>query len=140
MRRFARCLIACETGGNRSSSTGEAFPVPEKLRQPLTVLMGRGGFRALLFRALVLATAEVRWLRSVQVGADGALEGVADLQTRIDPAEFAEGRLVLLAQLLGLLVAFIGPTLTLHLVGESWPKILLSDLDLGNGGKNEKTN
>src|SRR5476651_195045 len=71
MRRFARCLIACETKGNKSSGAKAAasFPVPEKLRVPLTVLMGRGGFRALLSRALALATAEVRWLRTVQAQA-----------------------------------------------------------------------
>jgi hypothetical protein len=116
-----------------------AFPVPEKLRQPLTVLMGAGGFRALLSRALALATAEVRWLRAVQVKPDGAFEGVEALHERIDPAEFLEGRVELLAQLLGLLVAFIGPNLTLRLVREIWPQILLDDLDLNDGRKNEKT-
>ena len=142
MRRFARCLIACETKGNKSSGAKAAasFPVPEKLRVPLTVLMGRGGFRALLSRALALATVEVRWLRAVQVKADGAFEGVEALHERIDPAEFLEGRVVLLAQLLGLLVAFIGPNLTLRLVREIWPQILLGDLDLSHGGQNEKTN
>jgi hypothetical protein len=141
MRRFARRLIEFETKGNASAATmaGAAFPVPEKLRQPLTTLMGHAGFRALLSRALALATVEVRWLRAVQVGAEGALEGAETLSARIDPAEFVEGRVELLAQLLGLLVAFIGPNLTLHLVGEIWPKILLSDLDLSLGGKNEKT-
>ena len=141
MRRFARCLIACEAQGNNSSETmaSAAFPVPEKLRLPLTVLMGNGGFRALLSRALALATVEVRWLRAVQVKADGTLAGVDALHARIDPAEFHEGRVVLLAQLLGLLVAFIGPKLTLRLVGEIWPQILLPDLDLGNGDQNEKT-
>lgn len=141
MRRFARCLIACETNGNKSSETtaSAAFPIPERLRQPLTVLMGRGGFRALLSRALALATAEVRWLRTMQVNADGAFEGLEALQSRIDPAEFNEGRVVLLAHLFGLLVAFIGPNLTLRLASEIWPQILLVDLDLGSGGKNEKT-
>ena len=141
MRRFARYLIECETKGNKSFGTmaSAAFPVPEKLRQPLTVLMGSGGFRALLSRALALATTEVRWLRAVQVKADGAFEGVETLHERIDPAELVEGRVELLAQLLGLLVAFIGPNLTLRLVREIWPQISLGDLDLGNGGKNEET-
>ena len=141
MRRFARCLIACETKGNKSAGTtaAAAFPVPEKLRLPLIVLMGSGGFLALLSRALALATAEVRWLRAVQVKADGAFEGVDALQARIDPAEFQEGRVVVLAQVLGLLVAFIGPNLTMRLVGEIWPQILLPDLDLRNGDQNEKT-
>lgn len=141
MRRFARCLIVCETTGNNPAATTAptAFPVPEKLRQPLTVLMGGGGFQALLARALALATAEVRWLRTLQVKSDGTLEGVEALHARIDPAEFREGRVELLAQLLGLLVAFIGSNLTLRLVGEIWPQVLRNDLELDNGGKNEKT-
>lgn len=141
MRRFARSIIAFETQGNKSSATVDSadFPVSEKLRLPLTALMGSGGFRALLSRALALSTVEVRWLCAVQVKADGTFEGVEALQERIDPAEFLEGRVELLAQLLGLLVAFIGPKLTLHLVGESWPKISLDDLNLSFGGKNEKT-
>ena len=46
--------------------------------------------------------------------------------------------MVLVAQLLGLLVAFIGETLTLRLVREVWPKLPLNDLDFGRGDKNEK--
>jgi hypothetical protein len=141
MRRFARSLIECETKGNKASATvtAAAFPVPEKLREPLTALMGNGGFRALLSRAIALATEEVRWLRALSVKADGALEGVEALHARIDPAEFLEGRVELLAQLLGLLVAFIGPNLTFRLVREIWPQFLPGDLNLVNGGKNEKT-
>ena len=141
MRRFARSLIADEAKGDESAATMSeaAFHALEELRQPLTTLMGHGGFRALLSRALALATTEVRWLRTVKVSAKGELEGVVTLPARIDPAEFREGRVELLAQLLGLLVAFIGPKLTLHLISEIWPKILLSDLDLTPGGKYEKT-
>ena len=140
MRHFARCLIACETKGNKgpNADVTTAFPIPEKLRLPLTALMGTGGFRALQTRSLVLATVEVRWLRTLLVNAEGALVGVETLHSRIDPAEFLEGRVVLLAHLLGLLVAFIGPQLTLRLVAEIWPKILRSTLDLGHGDKNEE--
>jgi hypothetical protein len=45
----------------------------------------------------------------------------------------------MVAQLLGLLVAFIGEDLTLHLVREVWPKIVVDGLVLANGEKNEKT-
>ena len=142
MRHFARCLIACETKGDESPGMDipAVFPIPEKLRLPLTALMGSGGFRALQARALALATAEVRWLRTLQVNADGALVGVETLHTGLAPAELYEGRVALLAQLLGLLDAFIGPKLTLRLVAEIWPKILLIELELGGGDKNEKTN
>ena len=139
MRDFAERLIAYETKGNKSSETKTVavFLVGEKLRPHLVMLMGNVGFSALLSRALVLANAEVPWLRAVHVKADGSLEGLDALGAQVKPAEIFEGRVVLLAQLLGLLVAFIGGSLTLRLVREMWPKIPLNDLDFGNGDKNE---
>jgi hypothetical protein len=140
MRAFAKRLAACEAAEGRSSEaiSRTAFPISEKMRSPLTTLLGSGGFRALLSRALALASAEAPWLRSVQVKANGALEEGGKPDLLPSPAEQLEGRLVLLAQLLGLLVTFIGPGLTSHLVGEIWPNISLSDLDLETRDKNEK--
>ena len=141
MRNFAERLMAYETDGNKPSATGTsaAFPVSDKLRPHLATLMGNGGFHALLSRALALANAEVPSLRAVHVKADGSLEGLEELHAQLDPDELFEGRVVLLAQLLGLLVAFIGENLTLRLVREVWPKVPLNDLDFGKGDKNEKT-
>jgi hypothetical protein len=56
------------------------------------------------------------------------LEGLDELAAQVDPKEIAEGSIVLVAQLLGLLVAFIGENLTVRLVREVWPKLSLSDL------------
>lgn len=143
MHSFARRVLACEPPGRKPSEakTLEAFQVFDKLRPHLARLMGNGGFRALLSRALALANAEVSWLSAVHVKADGSLEGLEELHTQLDPAEFFEGGEVLLAQLLGLLVAFIGENLTVLLVREVWPKVSLNDLDLnldsGNGVKYE---
>ncbi|CAN5435745.1 hypothetical protein BH10PSE4_BH10PSE4_18340 [soil metagenome] len=95
------------------------------------MLMGGGGFQALLARALVLATVEVPWLVAVQVVAGGELQGLAGAQARLDAAEFSEGEAALLAQLLGLLVAFIGPALTLRLINQTWPRLSFDDADLG---------
>jgi hypothetical protein len=141
MRKFAKCLIVYEANGNKSIHTNapEAFSVCEKLRPQLATLMGKGGFRALLARALALASVEVPWLRAVHVKPDGALGGLEQLPAQLDLDKFFEGRVVLLAQLLGLLVAFIGENLTLRLVREVWPKAPLNDLDLIKEGKNEKT-
>ena len=140
MRDFAERLIAYETRGNKSSETKTpaACLVGEKLRPHLATLMGNVGFRALLSRALALANAEVPWLRAVHVKADGSFEGLDELGAQVDPDEIFEGCVVLLAQLLGLLVAFIGENLTLRLVREVWPKLSLNDVDLGTGDKNEK--
>jgi hypothetical protein len=137
MRTSAKRLIAYETSGNKTSGTKTpaAFDVCEKLRPHLATLMGNGGFRALLSRSLVLANEEVRWLRAVHVKADGSLEGLEELETQVDQAQLVEGGVVLLAQLLGLLEAFIGENLTFRLVREVWPKVPLNDVVFGNGRK-----
>lgn len=134
-------LMAYETpsGSKFSDGAGQAtFHVIDELRPQLTNLMGNGGFRGLLSRALALGNEEVRWLRAVHVTADGALDGWKELHAQLDPAEFTEGKIVLLAQLLGLLVAFIGAGLTSRLVLDIWPELSLSALDLGNGEAHEK--
>jgi hypothetical protein len=140
MRDFAKRLIVLETIGDESSQTKTpaAFHVCEKLRPHLATLMGNGGFRALLSRALALANAEGPGLRAMHVKSDGSIEGLQEPNAQLDPDEFFEGTVVLLAQLLGLLVAFIGEKLTLRLVREVWPKVPLNNLDFSEGGKNEK--
>jgi hypothetical protein len=140
MRNVAKRLMAYETGVNKCSGTKTpvAFHCCEKLRPRLATLMGDAGFRALLSRAL--ASSEVRRLHGVNVKADGSLEGLEDLHVQLAPGEFFEARVVLLAQLLGSLVAFIGEDLTLHLVREVWPNIPINDLDFGKEGRYEQTN
>ena len=132
MRDFAKRLIAYEIRENKSSGTKAlaAFPVCEKLRPHLANLMGNNGFRALLSRALVRAEADVPSLRAMQVEADGSLAGLDKLEVQVDPGEIAEGRVVLLAQLLGLLVTFIGEKLMLRIVCDVWPELGLDDLNV----------
>ena len=142
MRSFAKRLIDSEALSNTSSAAqaAEVSPVIDKLRPHLATLMGDGGVRALLSRALVLATEEVSWLDAVQVNADGGLEGFEALGWQLDQSEFVLGRVVLLAQLLALLVAFIGPNLTSRLLSEIWPQIPLIEQDFGKEVKIEKAN
>jgi len=98
--------------------------------------MGNEGFRALLSRALALANVEVPWLETVHVKADGSMEGLNEIKAQVEPEDIAEGSVVVFAQLLGLLVAFIGETLTLRMVREVWPKLpQINDLDLRKGDK-----
>jgi hypothetical protein len=132
MRDFAERLIAYETKGNKSSETKTpaAFPVCEKLRPHLATLMGNTGFCALLSRALARAEADVPSLRAMQVKADGSLAGLDKLEVQADPEELARGSVVLVAQLLGLLVAFIGENLMLRIVCDVWPKLALDDLNV----------
>jgi hypothetical protein len=72
MQSIALRLINYEMPGNDSAATANTanFQETERLRPHLATLMGNGGFRALLARALALASAEVSWLRTVQVNAD----------------------------------------------------------------------
>ena len=131
LRKFAEHLIAHEAKERKSSASpsGRAFTVVEKLRPHLTNLMGMAGFRALLARSLTLAAAEVVWLRAVQLNTDGSWENLDERGAQVGPADFLEARVVALAQLIGLLVAFIGKNLTLRLVGEIWPGLSLKELN-----------
>lgn len=138
MRSIAKQLMASETPGNTSAEVGSctAFRATDKLRPHLSVLMGRAGFQALLARALVLATAEVPWLTAVQVVADGELQGLTVARAGADAADFSKGEAVLLAQLLGLLVAFIGPALTLRLITQVWPQVSFDEADFAKTANN----
>jgi len=135
LRRFARRLIAHEMPLRSNSSDGAkqlTFQVIDELRPQMVNLMGTGGFRGLLSRAIALGSDEVRWLRAVHVKADGSLTGFEEYAS-LGPGQFAEGKVVLLAQVLGMLIALIGVRLTLRLVLDIWPKLSLGDLNLGNG-------
>ena len=141
MRHFAKRLTVYERRANTPSeiNTPPAFQVCEKLRTHLGTFMGAAGFRELLSCALPRAKTEIPWLGAVHVKADGALEGLEELNAKRNPDELFEGGVVLVAQLLGLLVAFIGETLTLRFVREVWPEVPLDNLDFGKGAKDEKT-
>jgi hypothetical protein len=137
MRDLARRLITLEATRSRSPSTTPptAFLACEKLRPSLATLLGGVGFSALLSRALVLATTEVKWLGVVHVNVGGTLEGFAEPQARTSPAESARGGVVLLAQLLELLATFIGEALTVRLVREVWPELDADDAEFGKGSR-----
>jgi hypothetical protein len=93
-----------------------AFRVCETLRQPLCALTGVAGFRSLLSRALTLARAEAPSLSAVQVAADGSLKGLDELEPQTDIDQAREAGVILIAQLIGLLLFFIGEGMTLRLV------------------------
>jgi hypothetical protein len=128
LKNFARRLLALEasSGETRESEGSAAFRVSEKLRQALSTFVGVAGFRSLLSRALALAGDEFQWLKAIHVGADGSLEGMDEVH--LTDAEIAEGEVVLVAQLIGLLVTFIGEALTLHLLHDAWPEPSLGGL------------
>ena len=132
MRDIAERLIVFEASGNKRPGIKRpaAFPVCARLRPHLATLMGNSGFHALLSRALARAAAEVPSLRAVQVKPNGSLASLDKPEVEAAPEEVANAGVVLVAQLLGLLVAFIGEKLMLQIVRDAWPTLALNDLYL----------
>jgi hypothetical protein len=140
-RDLAQRLLAYEGAAGKNSGPTEpaAFRVCEKLRHPLCALAGVAGFRSLLSRALTLARAEAPSLSAVQVAADGSLQGLGP-QKDEDEDQAKEGGAILIAELLGLLLTFIGKGLMLRLVQDVWPEAAFYDRPIpGRRGKLEHT-
>jgi hypothetical protein len=72
-------------------------------------------------RALALARAQAPALQKLQVGADGSLQGPAEIEPHLPGGTTGQDGVILVAHLLELLVTFIGETLTLQLVRDIWP-------------------
>lgn len=125
IQNLARQLLAAEPGRVESihASLPAALQAFERLRAPLTRLAGAAGFSSLLSRALALARRQAPALLGIRVEADGSLAGFDDLRREPAIADEVEGGAALLAELLGLLVLFIGLPLTLNLVREAWPEV-----------------
>ena len=135
IQNLARRVVASELA-RVSSSHGDpdrAVRACEKLRVPLTRLAGAAGFSSLLSRALVLAKRQAPSLEGLRVEADGSLAGFTEGQRDSGAAEAARyGGVVLVAELLGLLVTFIGQPLTLSLVREAWPDASVETITLSS--------
>ncbi|MBY0275499.1 hypothetical protein K2Z84_09160 [Candidatus Binatia bacterium] len=101
---------------------GSAIPlvrVCAKLRTMLGALVGTTGFRTLLARALTLATAHDAALADVRVLDDGSLSGIDEGSAAAGTAA-AEA---LVAQILDLVITFIGLALLLQLLRADWPEV-----------------
>ena len=140
-RNLAQRLVAYEAVGDENSAPSEsaASRVCAKLRGPLITLAGVAGFRSLLSRALTLARAEVPSLSAVQVAADGSLRGLDELVSQTDKEHAREGGAILIAQLVGLLLTFIGEGLTIRLVQDVWPEAAFDGRVSEKRGKLERT-
>jgi hypothetical protein len=137
MRSLAKNLMVYERPEEytNGSVAHDDFRFNERLRPQLSTLYGIAGYRSLLSRALVMADAEVPWLREVHMMADGSLKGLEALRGHLDPDEILEGKIALLAQLLGSLVAYLGPSLTWRLLGKIWPKTSMNEADFSDRGE-----
>ena len=135
IKELAQRLLALEAGQGQPTDdqVDEAVRVCEKLRVLISKLVGVAGFGSLLSRALSLAKAVEPSLVVVKVGADSSLEGFGEVGRDHDTGERRKGGVALVAQLLGLLVTFIGQSLTLSLVRDAWPEVTLDGMDLDTG-------
>jgi hypothetical protein len=122
-REIARQLLAYESVERGSSVDGlAAVQVCDRLRQPLSILMGPAAFRSLLGRALTLAKRNAGNLEDVKVKDNGLLEG---LNEGVNGAG-----LVIVASLVALLMTFIGQPITLRLLHDVWPTLTNDDSNL----------
>jgi CheY-like chemotaxis protein len=120
-RNLAKQLLAFE-GVETTSATSNVHAVSrvcDKLRRPLATLAGAAGFRSLLERALAVAKQQCPTLDAWKVEPDGSLLG-------LDSEERQSGT-VLIAQLIGLMITFIGESLTLRLLHDAWPNLSYSE-------------
>jgi hypothetical protein len=90
--------------------------VYERLRRQLGAPVGVDGFQALASRALALAKSESPRLSAVQVTPNGSLRGLGEVESEMNADEDGEAGIILIAQLLGLFLTFLGEATTLRLI------------------------
>lgn len=133
---LARQLLAREGGDGKDPE--QVVPAAEavfrKLGQPLSLLIGRGGFHSLLARAINLSASEFPLLVGIQGETlkEDSLQGVrASLPGRA-PTEVNEALVDVVANLVWLLVTFIGRDLALWVVEQAWPDLPTGDWESGS--------
>ena len=117
-RDLARSLFACEADASTTSLHTEPATVRvyERLRRQLGAPVGTDGFQALASRALALAKSESPRLSAVQITANGGLLGLGEVEPQTDADDDGEVGIILIAQLLGLFLTFLGEATTLRLI------------------------
>jgi hypothetical protein len=135
MLEIGTVLMTHETRRGTVTAAVAAAVICDKVRPKLSTLMGATGFRTLLTRALTLASRDVPALRDLKVDTAGALV-LSDATTgQVDKSADITSGAVLVAQMLSLLMAFIGEALTLQILREIWPGPLLNHSHLKTGDR-----
>jgi hypothetical protein len=117
-RDLALSLVAREADASATSlqTKPATVRVYERLRRQLGAPVGVDGFQALASRALALAKSESPRLSAVQVTANGDLRGLGEIESHMEADENGEAGIILIAQLLGLFLTFLGEATTLRLI------------------------
>ena len=115
-RELARSLVASEAEAAKATlhTQPATVRVYEKLRRQLGAPVGTDGFQTLASRALALARSESPRLNAVEVTANGGLRGLGEIESKTGTEE--EVGVILIAQLLGLFLTFLGEATTLRLI------------------------
>jgi len=123
-RELAQRLLDHEgiEAATANADTSAVYRVCDKLRRPLTTLVGAAGFRSLLGRALTLAKKESPLLVAWEIKSDGSLQELN--------GEVVHSGAVLVAHLLGLMITFIGEGLTVRLLHDVWLDLPDSEVKL----------
>jgi|GEM_PF-390892 len=125
LRKCARQLLAFEAASapttSVSSAHSAAFRVCERLRGPISELAGIGAYHSLLSRSLTLAGAEIPWLDALRIQPDASFGGWDRIKGTLTSRGIADAEVAIVSRLLGLLLALIGPALTLSLLNKIWP-------------------
>jgi len=119
-RDLARSLVVREAGASTTSLHTEPATVRvyDRLRRQFSAPVGADAFQVLASRALALARSESRRLSAVQITANGGLSGLGEIESQTDTDKDGEVGVMLIAQLLGLFVTFLGEATTLRLIEE----------------------
>jgi HPt (histidine-containing phosphotransfer) domain-containing protein len=107
----------------------------QRLHKQLDSLVGTGGFRALFERALYLAKKEHSWLKGMEIQSYPGCElnAPTEATAEIQPKEIRESFTLILANVIWLLVNFIGEDIVFGLMEEAWP-----DMKIGTPASGSK--
>ena len=117
-RDLARSLLDSEENESTTSlqTDSATLRVYEKLRRLLSAPVGAESFHALASHALRLAKSESPRLRAMQITAEGRLRGLSKVEFPTNTDQQGDGGVILIAQLLGQFLAFLGEATTLRLI------------------------
>jgi hypothetical protein len=125
LKNLALRLLALEAKNSPTpAKLAEALEVCcQRLHKRLDTLIGAGGFRALLDRALFLAKKEHPWLKGVGISdyPGCELRALSEAMNGKQPADVKEAFTIILANVIWLLVTFIGEDIAFGLIEEAWP-------------------
>ncbi len=124
---LAQQLLRHEADGRLGAEAlaAAAERVGGRMRGRLTDLVGLAGYHALFARALRLAQEEIPALKRITLdtNAEGGLRGIREFAgAQVDDSAAAAGLTAILANLIGLLVVFVGEDLAIRLVRDAWPE------------------